>query len=139
MSAVEIDVMRELEPSGLGHELLVEWAPWARDDRDGEKASWSVKPRVDPGYHGDPPDNFWIVDKIVAPQRRDRTTHWKVVSAYYLGEQPPWAIGQALNWSEHRVLVNINHFAALVEREWRDYTEQRRVSIARARMKRSRP
>ncbi len=130
MSAVMVEIY---EPEGLGHELLLEWAPWARDDKDGERHSWSVKPRVDPGYHGDPPANFWIVDKIVAPQRKDKTVFWRVVSAYYLGERAPWEIAKALDWSEHRVLINLNHFAALVEREWRDYTTTRRVRLLRAR------
>jgi hypothetical protein len=129
-------VMREiLQPEGLGHELLVEWAPWARDDKDGERASWAVKPRVDPGYHGDPPTNFFIVDKIVAPHRRDKSTHWRTVSAYYLGERPPWEIASLLGprWDERSVMANIMQFGALVEREWRDYTDARRVLITRAR------
>lgn len=131
-------VMREiLQLEGLGHELLIEWAPWARDDKDGERASWSVKPRVDPGYHGDPPDNFFVVDKIVAPHRRDKSLYWRTVSAYYLGERAPWEIATLLGpgWSERGVLSNIIAFGALVEREWRDYTDARRVLITRARNK----
>lgn len=132
MSAVMVE---PLEPQGLGHDLLLEWAPWARDDKDGESHSWSVKPRVDPGYHGDPPANFFVVDKIVAPHRRDKSSYWKATSAYYLGERAPWEIATLLgpSWSERRVLINIIEFGVLVEREWRDYTEQRRVVIAPAR------
>lgn len=138
MSALAIEAGLDLEPNGLGHDLLTEWAPWARDDKDGEKASWSVKPRVDPGYHGDPPNTFFVVDKIVAPHRRDKSVHWKTVSAYYLGERAPWEIAGLLGprWSERDVLSNIVAFGALVEREFRDYTESRRVLIARARNKR---
>jgi hypothetical protein len=133
VSALAIEVV--LEPQGMGHELLVEWAPWARDDNDGERKSWAVKPRIDHGYHGDPPENFWIVDKIVAPHRRDRSAYWKAVSGFYLGERAPWEIASLLGpaWNERRVLVNIVEFGALVEREWRDYTESRRVVITRAR------
>jgi hypothetical protein len=132
---VAIEFTRELELHGMGHELLIEWAPWARDDNDGQRASWSVKPRVDPGYHGDPPDNFFVVDKIVAPHRRDKSSYWKAVSAYYLGERPPWEIASTLgpSWDERRVLYNLIAFGALVEREWRDYTAARRVVITRAR------
>lgn len=131
MSAVTDDVV--LEPSGLGHELLLQWAPWARDDNEGARHSWSVKPRVDIGYHGDPPENFWIVDKIVAPHRRDRSSYWKVVSAVYLGERAVWEAADLLGWSERRARMNLLAFCGLVEREWRDYTEQRRGALHRAR------
>jgi hypothetical protein len=134
LNALAIEV-QQMAPEGIGDELLREWAPWARDDREGERASWSVKPRVDPGYHGDPPNNFFIVDKIVAPHRRDKSSYWKAVSAYYLGERPPWEIASLLgsSWDERRVMYNIIAFAALVEREWRDYNASRRVVIRRAR------
>lgn len=121
------------EPRGLGHDLLIEWAPWARDDGDGERHSWAVKPRVAKGYHGDPPDNYWIVDKIVAPHRRDRSSYWKVVSAYYLGERPTWEIATQLEWSERRVLFNLAAFCGLVEREFGDYNESRRGGHSLAR------
>jgi hypothetical protein len=127
-------MVERLEPSGLGHELLIEWAPWARDDNEGGRHSWSVKPRVDPGYHGDPPDNFWVVDKIVAPHRRDRTVYWRCASGYYLGERNVPELAHVLNWSEEHVLLNVIQFGALVEREWRDYTQSRRVVITPARI-----
>ena len=130
-------VMREtLEPNGLGHELLLEWAPWARDDNDdGKRQAWASDQRVERGYHGDPPENFWIVDKVVAPQRKDRTVFWTVTAMYYLGERSPYQIAKILGseWSERRVLLNLCGFGALVEREWRDYTDARRVVIAPAR------
>jgi hypothetical protein len=129
----EAVIERQLEPNGLGHELLLEWAPWARDDREGGGHSWSVKPRVDPGYHGDPPKNFYIVEKIVAPHQRDKTDYWRAVSRWYLGEASPDWIARQLGWSELRVRSNVIVFCALVEREWRDYTDARRVVISRAR------
>jgi len=127
-----------LEPNGLGHDLLLEWAPWARDDNDdGARHTWSSEARENRqrGYHGDPPSNFFIVDKIVAPQRKDRTAFWTVTAMYYLGERSPYQIAKILggDWSERRVLLNICGFGALVEREWRDYTDARRVVITPAR------
>ncbi len=130
-------MQEQLAPSGLGHDLLLEWAPWARDDNEGEAGhSWASEERVDRGYHGDPPNNFYIVDKIVAPQRKDKTVFWTVTAMYYLGERSVGQISKILgsaNWSESRVLLNLCGFAALVEREWRDYTDARRVFIPRAR------
>jgi len=116
-----------VEPDGLGHELLIAWAPWARDDRD-ESHSWSVQPRLDPGYHGDPPAEFFVVDKIVAPHRRDKTNYWHVVGRYYLGESEPRWIAKELDWSVSRVLMNLCAFSALVEREYRDFVDIQRRS-----------
>src|SRR5690606_38995751 len=135
-------VMREnwLELQGLGHELLLAWAPWARDDAEG-KHSWNVRPRVDRGYHGDPPREFFVVDKIVAPfrlaairvkrfpwQARDQdkwdALWWEVASRYYLGEQDPGMMAEQMGWSEQRVLANLVAFGALVEREFRDLTRR---------------
>lgn len=113
-------VLAEFRPQGLGHELLLEWAPWARDDSDGERHSWALKPRVDPGYHGDPPPNFWVVDKIVAPHRRDKSPYWLVCGAFYLGERAEWEIAKTLGWSEQRVLMNLAAFCCLIEREYLD-------------------
>lgn len=113
MAAVEIKL------EGLGHELLLNWAPWARDDSE-ERHSWSVRPRVDRGYHGDPPDQFWVVDKIVGPHRRDRTPYWNVVSRWYLGEVAMHLIVKEMGWSETRVMMNLVAFASMVEREYRD-------------------
>lgn len=112
-------VLAEIRLEGLGHELLLEWAPWARDDNEG-KHSWAVKPRVQAGYHGDPPERFFVVDKIVAPHRRDRSNYWQVVGAFYLGERAEWEIAKELGWSEQRVLMNLAAFCGLVEREYLD-------------------
>jgi hypothetical protein len=131
MNAVAVEVRMELE--GLGHELLMEWAPWARDDGDGSRHSWALKPRVDPGYHGDPPKNFFVVDKIVAPHRVKKDTYWKAASAFYLGERGLPEIGRSLGWSEGHVMTTLIVFAALVEREFRDYNDQRRGALHRAR------
>ena len=121
MAAVKVD---DLAPSGLGHELLLEWAPWARDDGDG-RASWNVKPRVDHAYWGDPPDNYWIVDKIVAPHRRDRNDYWNVVARFYLAEHEPWEIARMLGWSELRVRTVLCVFCGVVEREFNDVKGKR--------------
>ena len=121
----------ELEPSGLGNDLLVEWAPWARDDAE-DRHSWSVKPRVDHGYHGDPPDNFWITDKIVAPHRRDKSVYWLIVSRWYLGEKSYAQITLDLgrHWPEKRIRLNLVSFCELVQREFLDIRE-----VDRARMR----
>ena len=116
-------VMRlEIRLEGLGHDLLTAWAPWARDDSD-DRHSWSVKPRVARGYHGDPPPEFFVVDKIVAPHRRDRSAYWQVVARYYLAEASPHFIARELGWSEQRVMMNLAAFAELVGREFTDYQE----------------
>lgn len=143
LSALEIE--REiLEPCGLGHDLLWEWAPWARDDSDG-RSSWNVKPRLGRGYWGDPPPNFKIVDKIVAPYRaakqkllkepwevtewdRENAYWWEPVAQYYLGLHQPIEIASALGWSELRVCTVLCLFCGQVEREfkdWRDYGRSR--------------
>ena len=115
MATDEIDLT-----GSLGHRLLAEWAPWARDDRDGESWGQSVGPRMPRGYHGDPPKNFFIVDKIVAPHRVERSQYWTVVAMFYLGQRPDWEIARELGWSEQRVAFNLAAFAALVEREFKD-------------------
>jgi hypothetical protein len=140
MSAMPDFPPPELEPSGLGHDLLLDWAPWARDDGD-ERHSWAVKPRIDHGHHGTPPDEFWIVDKIVAPQRRDGTTYWHVASRFYLGEKSyaQITIDLGKNWPEKRVRFNLMCFAEMVGREYLDFKEEasrirnRRVRLLRAR------
>ncbi len=123
----------ELEPSGLGHDLLVEWSPWARDDSEG-RHSWHVKPRVDHGYHGDPPENYWLVDKIVAPHRRDRSVYWLVVSRWYLGEKSYAQIALDLgpHWPEKRIRLNLVCFCELVAREFLDMRARRNVRIVSA-------
>jgi hypothetical protein len=97
-----------IEPEGVGHELLLRWAPWARDDGDGRQ-SWNVKPRLESAYKGDPPEEFWLVEGVVAPHRRDRGDLWLLVSRFYLGEKaydliakdlakPEWWVRQMLCW-----------------------------------------
>jgi hypothetical protein len=144
MSAMPDFPPPEFEPSGLGHDLLLDWAPWARDDRREEpswSAEWSGRPRIDHEYGGDPPEDFWIVDKIVAPQRRDGTTYWHVASRFYLGEKSyaQITIDLGKNWPEKRVRLNLVCFAELVGREYLDFKEEasrirnRRVRLLRAR------
>jgi hypothetical protein len=128
--------MQELElmaPEGLGDELLREWAPWARDDNEGEGHSWSVKPRIDPGFHGTPPDRFFVVNRIVASHKREQAHFWAVVSRWYLGEKPVWLICRELDRPDWWVLQKACWCAELVSREYRDYTDKRRVVIAPAR------
>src|SRR5690606_38702134 len=78
-----------LYPSGLGHDLLCEWALFARDDREEGAASWSVKPRVDRGWHGDPPDRWYVVNRIVSRLLKDHPDYRQVVKPVYLGERAP--------------------------------------------------
>jgi hypothetical protein len=144
MAALPDFPRNELEPSGLGHDLLMDWAPWARDDRrEGPSwsAEWSGRPRIDHEYGGDPPEDFWIVDKIVAPHRRDDTTYWQVASSWYLGEKSYSQITRDLGpqWPEKRIRLNLVCFAELVAREYLDFKEgaarirNRRVWLLRAR------
>lgn len=111
----------QLEPSGLGHDLLREWAPWARDDNEG-RASWSVKPRVDPAYWGDPPERWYIVNRIVSKLLASNSDFRRVVKRYYLGGYEPWEIARKLGWSEVRVRTVLCVCCGLVEREYRDWT-----------------
>lgn len=104
---------------GLGHELLLEWAPWVRDDNEG-RASWAVKPRVGKAYHGDMPRRIAFVDKIVATHRREHPPYWRAVSRYYLGQRALWEIARDLGWSEERVLTTLIVFCGVVEREYND-------------------
>lgn len=140
MAAVLANENDLLIPQGLGHDLLTTWAPWARDDRD-ERHSWAVKPRVMRGYWGNPPDEYWIVDKIVAPHRRDGKPHWRLVARWYLGEKSAHQISMELgrkDWPEKRVLMNLVIFCSLVEREYLDVIHQpgmiRPTSAPRARL-----
>lgn len=136
MSAV-MDDIASMQPEGFGHELLLEWAPWARDDNAEGGHSWSVKPRVDPGYHGDPPERFFVVNRIVAEHKREQAHFWAVVSRWYLGEQPLWLICRELDRGDWWVLQKVCWAAELVGREYRDYTESRRVGPSCARSKRN--
>lgn len=108
-----------LEPQGLGHDLLVEWAPWQREDRDG-KASWSVKPRIARGYHGDPPDRVNRVDKIVARIRLEQPTYYRVIARYYLDELLPWQMCSTLQATEGWVRTMLLAACGLVEIRYRD-------------------
>jgi hypothetical protein len=103
-----------LEPEGLGHDLLTEWAPWQREDGE-SGASWSVKPRIDRGYHGDPPDRVMVVDKIVARIRMDHHNYYRVISRYYLDELAPWQMVQTLNATEGWVRTMLLAACGLVE------------------------
>lgn len=120
MSAVADDVERTLEPHGLGHELLLEWAPWVRDSRD-DRNRWSVKPRIGKGYDGDMPERVQIVDKIVARQKLRNHSDWAVVSRYYLGNYDIPFVARDLGWAENRVRVRLLAVCGLVEREYRDW------------------
>ena len=110
----------DVYPSGLGHDLLCEWAAFARDDREDGSSSWSVKPRVDRGYHGDPPDRWYVVNRIVSRLLKDHDDYRKVVKPFYLGERAPWEIARSLGRSEHGVLVTLLHVCGIVEREFND-------------------
>ena len=122
MSEVEL-----LEPSGLGHDLLTEWAAWARDDRDG-RSSWSVKPRIAHGYHGDPPDRWFVVNRIVSRLLHGEKAFREVVKPYYLGGPTANSNGYSIaeiarmvKRSEQGVLVTLLHVCGIVEREYRDF------------------
>jgi len=118
MSAV-VSQWQGLEPSGLGHDLLREWAPWAREDREGGQ-SWSVKPRVDHGYHGDPPERVMIVDRIVARMRIEHPAYYRVVARYYLDELQPWQMIQTLKQTEGWIRTMLLAACGLVERRYQD-------------------
>lgn len=123
--AAALNQSPDLILDGPGHDLLMAWAPWARDDNIGGNgvAVGYLKPRLDRAHDGEPPRDYWIVDKIVAPHRRDRTNYWTAVAMFYLGERCLWEIAKELGptWPEKRVMLNLVAFCALVEREFRDY------------------
>ena len=120
MNAAESSVMIDaLQPSGLGNDLLVEWGQWYRDDRDGREA-WSVKPRVDPGFHGTPPESAQIVDKIVSSHRLKYQRDWSIIAQRYLDDRMPWEIAKRMNWPEARVLTLLVCMCGMAEREYRD-------------------
>lgn len=108
------------EPSGLGHELMVEWGRWFRDDKDGRE-SWSAKPRIDHGYHGDPPESARFVDKLIAKHRLQFWNDWRVVAQYYLDDRSQWEIASRLGWSRARVSAILMMMCGMVEREYRDW------------------
>lgn len=122
MSAVMVERSKTqwqgLEPQGLGHDLLVEWAPWTREDREGG-ASWSIKPRVDRGYHGMPPNRVLRVDKIVAGIRIEHPAYYRVIARYYLDELLPWQMAETLNATEGWVRTMLLAACGLVEMRYR--------------------
>ena len=108
-----------LEPQGLGHDLLTEWAPWYRDDREGGH-SWHVKPRVDPGFHGTPPERVFKVERIVARIKIDHHRYYSVISRYYLDELLPHQIAPHLGYTEGWVRTMLLAACGLVEMRFRD-------------------
>ena len=108
-----------MEPDGLGHNLLTEWGLYMRDPGEG-RHSWAVKPRLDPGYHGDPPDRVRLVDKIIARHKLSHHSDWSVISRFYLSDLAMWQIARGLRWSESRVNTVILTVCGMVEREYLD-------------------
>ena len=103
-----------LEPEGLGHDLLTEWAPWMREDGEG-KHSWHITERVDRGYHGDPPDRVVRVDKIVARIKLEQPAYYRVIARYYLDDLLPWQMCQTLQATEGWVRTMLLAACGLVE------------------------
>lgn len=108
-----------LEPEGMGHDLLCEWAPWVREDRD-PASQWAVKPRIDRGYHGDPPDRVNRVDKIVARIRLDHPRYYSVIARYYLDGLLPHQMTGTLGATEGWVRSMILAACGLVEIRYRE-------------------
>lgn len=117
MAAVMVE---QLEPEGLGHELLEEWGQWMRDDRAGRE-SWAVKPRIAAGYHGDPPDRVNFVDRLIAVHRLKYRDDWRVIAQFYLDDRRPWEIAGRMRCAEGRVRAVLLHMCGMVEREYRDW------------------
>lgn len=111
---------------GLGHELLLEWGRWYRDDREG-RASWAAKPRVDPGFYGTPPERARFVDKLIAKHKLKYRDDWRVVARYYLDDLAEWQIALQMRnpdgtkWAEGRVRTLLLVVCGMVEREYRDW------------------
>ena len=103
-----------LEPQGLGHDLLLEWAPWYREDREGGH-SWSVRPRIDKGFHGTPPERVHRVEKIVAKIKIEHRQYYSVIARYYLDELQPWQMVDVLNQTEGWVRTMLLAACGLVE------------------------
>jgi hypothetical protein len=116
------DEWKLLEPAGVGHELLTEWAPWYREDREG-KHSWHVKPRVDRGYHGDPPERVFRVERIVARIKVDHHRYYSVIARYYLDQLLPHQIAPALHITEGWCRSMILASCGLVELRYREVLE----------------
>ena len=115
-------VLRDLEPEGLGHELLREWAPWAREDAEGG-ASWAIKPRVERGYHGDPPDRVMLVDKIVARMRAEHHSYYRVIARYYLDGLLPWQMETELRQTPGWIRTMLLAGCGLVELRYKEVLE----------------
>ena len=113
---------RNLEPSGLGHELLSEWCGWYRDDREG-RHRWHVTPRVDRGYHGDPPERVFRVERIVARIKIDHHRYYSVIARYYLDQLLPHQIAPKLYITEGWCRSMILAACGLVEIRYREPSE----------------
>lgn len=120
----------DLEPSGLGHDLLTSWAPWVREDKD-PSLRWTCGPRVVRGYHGDWPLEVQITDKILAPLRRDKSVYWTMAAHWYIGEKTFTQITRDLGpqWPEKRIRLNLVCLCELVSREYLDSREFFRARI----------
>jgi hypothetical protein len=103
-----------LKIEGLGHDLLTEWAPWMREDRE-SGASWHLKPRIDPGYHGDPPNRVLRVDKIVARIRLEHPAYYRVIARYYLDELQLWQMTEVMQHTEGWLRTMLLAACGLVE------------------------
>lgn len=111
----------KLEPEGLGHDLLLAWAPWAREDRDPLLyPRWAEGPRVDKGYHGDPPDSVNRTDKIVARIRLEHRQYYRVIARYYLDQLLPHQMALTLGYTEGWTRTMILAACGLVEMRYRD-------------------
>jgi hypothetical protein len=112
-----------LEPQGLGHELLMEWAPWSREDREGGH-SWHVKPRVDRGFHGTPPERVYRVERIVARMKIDHHNYYRVIARYYLDQLLPHQIAPNLGITEGWCRSMILAAGGLVEIRYKELAPQ---------------
>jgi len=115
--------MEDFRLEGLGYDLLTEWGNWMRNDSE-NRASWSVKPRVDRGYHGDPPDRVMWLDKHIAKHKLEYRSDWSVISRYFLSDLQIWQIAKGLRWPEGRVQAVLARMCGMVERDYllRDLT-----------------
>lgn len=113
------------EPEGYGNELLWEWGAWNKDDGDG-RASWSVKPRIGTVHAGVPPEKINVVDKILAPIKRDHKRTYAMVDQFYRREKALWQVGLAVDRSPAEVLDSLQRVAWLVEREYNDWQKRKK-------------
>ena len=107
------------DPYGKGHDMLVEWGIWTRDDREGG-ASWSVKPRLDKCTKGEPPDSVVWLDKLIAKHKLRSHNDWRVLAQYYMDDRAIWEVAKRMKWADDRVRGLLLAFCGLVEREWED-------------------